>query len=70
MKPTTLEWLNKAEEDWYVAQMSYRARRHPSYDAPFSMHNNAPKSASKPDWKKLALRLAEPMTCSFSSSWF
>ena len=33
MKPTALEWLNKAEEDWYVAQMSYRARKHPSYDA-------------------------------------
>jgi HEPN domain-containing protein len=33
MKPTTLEWLIKAEDDWNVAQMSYRARRHPSYDA-------------------------------------
>ena len=33
MKPTTLEWLNKAEDDWHVAQMTYRARKHPSYDA-------------------------------------
>lgn len=33
MKPTTLEWISKAEEDFSVAQMSYRARRHPSYDA-------------------------------------
>jgi len=33
MKPTTLEWIAKAEEDWNVAQMSYRARKHPSYDA-------------------------------------
>jgi len=33
MKPTTLEWIHKAEEDWHVAQMSYRARKHPSYDA-------------------------------------
>jgi hypothetical protein len=24
MKPTTLEWIHKAEEDWHVAQMSYR----------------------------------------------
>jgi HEPN domain-containing protein len=33
MKPITLEWVSKAEGDWYVAQMSYRARKHPSYDA-------------------------------------
>lgn len=33
MRPITLEWINKAEEDWHVAQMSYRARKHPSYDA-------------------------------------
>ncbi|HXF39551.1 MAG TPA: HEPN domain-containing protein [Blastocatellia bacterium] len=33
MKPTTLEWINKAEDDFHVAQMSFRARRHPSYDA-------------------------------------
>jgi hypothetical protein len=33
MKPTTLEWIQKAEEDWHVAQMSYRARKYPSYDA-------------------------------------
>lgn len=33
MKQTTLEWLHKAEDDWHVAQMTYRARKHPSYDA-------------------------------------
>ena len=33
MKPTTLEWITKAEDDWHVAQMSSRARKHPSYDA-------------------------------------
>jgi HEPN domain-containing protein len=33
MKPTTLEWISKAEDDFHVAQMSYRGRRHPSYDA-------------------------------------
>ena len=33
MKPTTLEWIGKAEDDWQVAGMSYRARKHPSYDA-------------------------------------
>jgi HEPN domain-containing protein len=33
MKLTTLEWINKAEDDFHVAEMSYRARRHPSYDA-------------------------------------
>ena len=33
MKRTTLEWINKAEDDFHVAQMSYRARKHPSYDA-------------------------------------
>lgn len=33
MKATTREWITKAEDDWHVAQMSYRARKHPSYDA-------------------------------------
>ncbi len=33
MKPTTLEWIKKAEDDWRVALMSYRARKHPSHDA-------------------------------------
>jgi HEPN domain-containing protein len=33
MKPTTLEWIDKAKGDWHVAQMSYRARKHPNYDA-------------------------------------
>jgi hypothetical protein len=33
MRLTTLEWISKAEDDWHVAQMSYRARKHPSYDA-------------------------------------
>jgi HEPN domain-containing protein len=33
MKPITLEWISKAEQDWHVVQMSYRARTHPSYAA-------------------------------------
>ncbi|MEW6209642.1 MAG: HEPN domain-containing protein [Acidobacteriota bacterium] len=33
MRPTTFEWISKAEDDWHVAGMSYRARKHPSYDA-------------------------------------
>lgn len=33
MKPITQEWIEKAEADWHLAQMSYRARKHPSYDA-------------------------------------
>src|SRR5260370_21634298 len=33
MKPTTLEWIGKAEDDRQVAGMSYRARKRPSYDA-------------------------------------
>ena len=33
MKTSTLEWVKKAEEDWHVAQMSYRSRTYPSYDA-------------------------------------
>lgn len=33
MKPITFEWVQKAEEDWHVGQMSYRSRKYPSYDA-------------------------------------
>ena len=33
MKPTTAESISKAEDDFNVAQMSYRARKRPSYDA-------------------------------------
>jgi HEPN domain-containing protein len=33
MKPITLEWIDKAEGDWYSAQREYRARRRPNYDA-------------------------------------
>ncbi len=33
MKQITLEWIVKAEEDWQVAQMSYRARKFPAFDA-------------------------------------
>ncbi|HEX4950872.1 MAG TPA: HEPN domain-containing protein [Blastocatellia bacterium] len=32
MKPITQEWVDKAEEDWNLALMSYRARKHPSYN--------------------------------------
>ena len=33
MKPTTREWIHKAEEDWHAAQVSYRTRKYSSYDA-------------------------------------
>ncbi len=33
MKPITAEWVNKAEDDWEVAQKTYRARKKPVYDA-------------------------------------
>ena len=33
MKPITLEWIEKAEDDWDVAQCLYRKRKRPSYDA-------------------------------------
>ena len=33
MKPTTLEWIDKAEADFFTAQMSYRARKHSNPDA-------------------------------------
>jgi HEPN domain-containing protein len=33
MKPITLEWIDKAEGDWFTAQRESRARKHPNYDA-------------------------------------
>jgi len=33
MKPSTLEWIDKAEQDFAAAQMLYRARKRPAYDA-------------------------------------
>lgn len=33
MKPSTIEWIDKAEGDFAVAQMAWRARKTPSYDA-------------------------------------
>lgn len=33
MKQLTLEWIDKAEGDWFAAQQLYRARKHPNYDA-------------------------------------
>ncbi|MDX2044217.1 MAG: HEPN domain-containing protein [Acidobacteriota bacterium] len=33
MKPSTLEWVEKAEVDWEVAQRSYRARSVELHDA-------------------------------------
>lgn len=33
MKQLTLEWIEKAEGDWFAAQQLYRARKHPNYDA-------------------------------------
>ena len=33
MKPLTAEWIQKAEDDFIVAQKMYRARKQPVYDA-------------------------------------
>lgn len=33
MKLSTQEWIDKAEGDFVTAQMSYRARKQPNYDA-------------------------------------
>jgi HEPN domain-containing protein len=33
MKISTNEWIEKAEDDWRMAQRAYRARKDPSYDA-------------------------------------
>jgi hypothetical protein len=55
MKPITNEWIDKAEDDWIVAQQSYRARKRPVYDATVSTLNNALKNISKPGLKKPAL---------------
>ena len=32
MKPSTQEWIDKAEGDFNAALTLYRARKHPSYD--------------------------------------
>jgi HEPN domain-containing protein len=33
MKPITREWISKAEGDWTAANLLFRARRNPNYDA-------------------------------------
>ena len=33
MKPITLEWIDKAEDDYVVAEREFRARKNPVYDA-------------------------------------
>lgn len=33
MKASTVEWIERAEDDWKMAQRAYRARKDPSYDA-------------------------------------
>jgi len=33
MNPLTQEWVDKAEEDFHVAQREYRARKNPSWNA-------------------------------------
>src|SRR5437016_333842 len=33
MKPTTREWISKAEGDWNAANLLFRARKSPNYDA-------------------------------------
>ena len=30
MKPLTIEWIEKAEEDWNVLLKTYRARKNPA----------------------------------------
>ncbi len=32
MKPITLEWIEKAEEDWHMMLRGYRARKNPAYN--------------------------------------
>ncbi|MGH9837930.1 MAG: HEPN domain-containing protein [Blastocatellia bacterium] len=33
MKPSTAEWVGKAEDDWEMALKAFRARKYPVYDA-------------------------------------
>ena len=33
MKPITIEWIEKAEEDWNVMGKAYRARKDPAWNA-------------------------------------
>lgn len=33
MKPLTIEWIEKAEEDWDMLLRAYRARKRPAYNA-------------------------------------
>lgn len=33
MKPVTIEWIEKAEEDWDMLLKAYRARKRPAYNA-------------------------------------
>jgi HEPN domain-containing protein len=33
MKPLTIEWIEKAEEDWDMLLKAYRARKRPAYNA-------------------------------------
>jgi HEPN domain-containing protein len=33
MNPKTLEWIEKAEGDWWTMSREYRARKNPNYDA-------------------------------------
>ncbi len=33
MKPLTIEWIEKAEEDWVMMLKGYRARKDPAYNA-------------------------------------
>ena len=44
MKASTVEWVEKAEGDWKIAQRAYRARKDPVYDvACFLCHQCAEK---------------------------
>jgi len=44
MKPSTVEWVKKAEGDWEIAQRAYRARKNPVYDGPVFTASNARRS--------------------------
>ena len=63
MKPTTLEWIHKAEEDWHVAQMSYRARKYPSYDAAVFHAQQCAEKYLKARLEEAAIASPVPMIC-------
>ena len=51
MSPLTQEWVDKAEEDFQVAQREYRARKNPS-----EVHNNLWSKPNAPPEERLRSR--------------